>query len=70
MTVFCPHCHRPIPDIDRKAMRDQREAIGLVRKQLAHSIGISLNTLASWELGLRHPSHANYRAWRVALGMG
>ncbi len=58
-----------MPPLDLKAMRDQREAIGLVRKQLAHSIGVAVHTLTSWELGLRHPSADHYRAWCAALGM-
>ncbi len=69
MTVFCPHCHQSMPDVDRQAMRDQREAIGLIRKQLAHRIGVAIHTLTSWELGIRHPSAEHYKAWRAALGM-
>lgn len=41
----------------RKWFRDARKKVGLTQEALARRVGVTLGTIANWELGKNDPHH-------------
>lgn len=50
-------------------MREERERAGLTRKQVAHRIGLAVNTVERWEQGARRPLVDSFLSWCRAVGV-
>ncbi len=48
-----------VPDFTPEEIRGLRENLELTRWQFSVQVGVPVNTITSWELGRRHPSHSS-----------
>jgi transcriptional regulator with XRE-family HTH domain len=54
-------------DLERKTIREWRNARYLTQGELADKIGVSYFTISNWELGVKQPRVKNLRALADAL---
>lgn len=57
-TSFSGRVCELIPDFTPQEIRDLREGMGMTRWEFSMQVGVPVNTITSWELGRRHPSHS------------
>lgn len=46
-----------VPDFTKEEIRGLRENLHMTRWEFSIQVGVPVNTITSWELGRRHPSH-------------
>jgi transcriptional regulator with XRE-family HTH domain len=56
--------------IDPEKLKVCREVAGMTQTELAHRTGISVESISSYERGIRRPSGAYFRRLFIALGVG
>lgn len=47
-----------VPNFNKEEIRKLREEMGMTRWEFSTQVGIPTDTIASWELGRRKPSHS------------
>jgi transcriptional regulator with XRE-family HTH domain len=56
-------------ELERKTIREWRNACYLTQSELGEKIGVSYFTISNWELGVKQPRVKNLRALADALGI-
>ena len=56
-------------ELERKTIREWRNARYLTQSELGEKIGVSYFTISNWELGVKQPRVRNLRALAEALGI-
>lgn len=56
-------------ELERKTIREWRNARFLTQGELAEILGVSYFTISNWELGIKQPRMKNLRALAGALGI-
>lgn len=55
--------------LERRTIREWRNARYLTQDELAGKIGVSYYTISNWEIGVKQPRVKNLRALAEALGI-
>lgn len=56
-------------ELERKTIREWRNARYLTQSELGEKIGVSYFTISNWELGVKQPRVKNLRALAQVLGI-
>ena len=56
-------------ELERKTIREWRNARFLTQGELGQMVGVSYFTVSNWELGIKQPRAKNLRAVAEALGI-